>query len=469
MAAKTPLVSVYITNYNYGKYIRQSVESVLNQTMQDFELFIIDDGSTDSSRKIIEEYAMHPQISIIYQRNKGLNITNNIALRVSRGKYIMRLDADDFLEPNALEIMSSKLEANPELGLVFPDYFLIDSVNTLIGEVQRLNFSNEVSLLDQPAHGACTMIRRDFLVALGGYDEDYTCQDGYELWIKFISHYKVENINKPLFYYRQHGNNLTSNESRILDTRFRIKENFINKNKIPTPKTLTIIPVRNTMIRGKNLPLEELAGETVLKRLVKTVTAAGKVGLVVITSADKEIREYYEGHLDGLSDKLHFVERPEEYARMNESLNKTIDFVLDQDIVKAFGPEAVMTVAIEYPFITHEVIDDAVNTLTIFGADSLLSVRPDNNMYYQHDGSGLKPILGQEKYTKLEREAIYKGVGGIVLSRLDGYHKHGKMLQGKIGHIVVDSKKSIGIFSDFELQLSQLLMQSEQEKEAVVS
>lgn len=90
-------------------------------------------------------------------------------------------------------------------------------------------------------------------------------------------------------------------------------------------------------------------------------------------------------------------------------------------------------------------------------------------MYYQHDGSGLKPILGQEKYTKLEREAIYKGVGGIVLSRLDGYRKHGKMLQGKIGHIVVDSKKSIGIFSDFELQLSQLLMQSEQEKEAVVS
>src|SRR5690606_21798433 len=346
MAAKIPLVSVYITNYNYGKYIRQSVESVLNQTMQDFELFIIDDGSTDASRKIIEEYSLHPQISIIYQRNKGLNITNNIALRVSRGKYIMRLDADDFLEHNALEVMSSKLENNPELGLVFPDYFLIDSVNTLIGEVQRLNFSNEVSLLDQPAHGACTMIRRDFLVALGGYDEDYTCQDGYELWIKFISHYKVENINKPLFYYRQHGNNLTSNESRILDTRFRIKENFINKNKIPTPKTLTIIPVRNTMIRGKNLPLEELAGETVLKRLVKTVTAAGKVGLVVITSADKEIREYYEGHLDGLSDKLHFVERPEEYARMNESLNKTIDFVLDQDIVKAFGPEAVMTVAI---------------------------------------------------------------------------------------------------------------------------
>lgn len=461
MAAKIPLVSVYITNYNYGKYIRQSVESVLNQTMQDFELFIIDDGSTDASRKIIEEYSLHPQISIIYQRNKGLNITNNIALRVSRGKYIMRLDADDFLEHNALEVMSSKLENNPELGLVFPDYFLIDSVNTLIGEVQRFNFNNEVSLLDQPAHGACTMIRRENLVKLGGYDEDYTCQDGYELWIKFISHYKVENVNQPLFYYRQHGNNLTSNESRILDTRFRIKENFINKNKIHTPKTIAIVPVRNTMIRGKNLPFEDMGGETVLKRLANTLINAGKVGMVVITSADKEISEYYHNHLVNLSDKIEFIQRPEEFARMNESLNKTINYVLEQDIVKQYSPEALMTVAIEYPFITNEVIDDAVNTLTIFGADSLLSVRPDNNMYYQHDGSGLKPILGQEKYTKLEREAIYKGVGGIVLSKLDGYKKEGKMLHGKIGHIVVDSKKSIGIFSEFELQLSQLLMQNE--------
>lgn len=468
MAAKTPLVSVYITNYNYGKYIRQSIESILNQTMQDYELFIIDDGSTDASRKIIEDYSQHPQISIIYQRNKGLNITNNIALRVSRGKYIMRLDADDFLEHDALEVMSKKLEENAELGLVFPDYFLIDSVNTLIGEVQRFNFNNEVSLLDQPAHGACTMIRRENLVSLGGYDEDYTCQDGYELWIKFISHYKVENINKPLFYYRQHGNNLTSNESRILDTRFRIKDNFINKNNIHTPKTVAIVPVRNTMIRGKNLPLEDMAGEVVLKRLVKTLLSAGKVEMVVITSADKEIKDFYYEHLSNLGDKLSFVERPEEFARMNESLNKTISYVLDQQDVKSFAPEALMTVAIEYPFITNEVIDDAVNTLTIFGADSLLSVRPDNNMYYQHDGSGLKPILGQEKYTKLEREAIYKGVGGIVLSKLDGYMKHGKMLHGKIGHIVVDSKKSLGIFSDFELQLCQVLMQNEKENLAVV-
>lgn len=199
------LISVYITNHNYDKYLKQSIESVLDQTFQDFELLIIDDGSTDNSREIIEQYRDHPKISIIYQNNKGLNITNNIAMRASNGKYLMRLDADDFLEKEALEKMSSALESDGELGLVFPDYYYVDAEGNRTGIEQRHNFEKEVSLYDQPAHGACTMIRLQFLKELGGYNESFTCQDGYDLWIKFITHHKVSNINIPLFSYRRHG------------------------------------------------------------------------------------------------------------------------------------------------------------------------------------------------------------------------------------------------------------------------
>ena len=106
---QVPLLSVYITNYNYGNYITQAIESVLNQSFQSFELFIIDDGSTDNSKEIIESYAQHPKVKVIYQQNKGLNITNNIALRLANGKYIMRLDADDYLVVNALEKMIDAL------------------------------------------------------------------------------------------------------------------------------------------------------------------------------------------------------------------------------------------------------------------------------------------------------------------------------------------------------------------------
>lgn len=454
MANKNPLVSVYITNYNYGKYIRQSVESLLEQTLQDFELFIIDDGSTDESRKIIEEYAEFPNVSIIYQRNKGLNITNNIALRVSRGKYIMRLDADDYLVADALETMSNVLEADDELGLVFPDYYLVDGHGVPIGEVRRFNFKNEVSLLDQPAHGACTMIRRDFLVNLGGYDESYSCQDGYELWIKFISHYKVLNINKPLFSYRQHGNNLTTNETKILETRFRIKDNFIANNNIDTPSTIAIIPVRPAMLKGKKLAFLEIKGEPLLTRTVKAALASKKLNKIIVTSSDDEVKSFFEKEFGNIEDaRLLFLERPAEFERINETLNKTIDFVVDQANIVNVGRLAIMTLTLEYPFLNGDMIDDAVNTLTIFGADSLISVRPDNSIYYQHDGSGLNPILQLEKFTKLEREALYKGVGGIVISTLENYRSSGKMLTGKIGHIVIGQEQALGVFSEFDLKI----------------
>ena len=94
-----PRVTVYITNYNYARYVRQAIESVLAQTDQDFELLVIDDGSTDDSRETISEYQGHPKIRIIFQENKGLNRTNNIALKAARGRYIMRLDADDIEIP----------------------------------------------------------------------------------------------------------------------------------------------------------------------------------------------------------------------------------------------------------------------------------------------------------------------------------------------------------------------------------
>ncbi len=84
------LVSVYITNYNYGKYIEQAVKSMLQQSLQDFEIIIIDDGSTDHSPEIIRKFAEHPKIKTIFQQNRGLNVTNNIALRVARGKCTAR-------------------------------------------------------------------------------------------------------------------------------------------------------------------------------------------------------------------------------------------------------------------------------------------------------------------------------------------------------------------------------------------
>ncbi len=448
MSKDEPLVSVYITNYNYEKYIERSIESVLGQSLQDFELIIIDDGSTDQSKETIERYRQEERITIIYQQNKGLNITNNVAMRVSRGKYIMRLDADDFLAPEALAEMSTLLEADEALGLVFPDYYYVDAKGEITGEERRHDFEKEVSLYDQPAHGACTMIRLSFLKKLGGYNESFTCQDGYDLWLKFITHYSVNNINKPLFYYRRHGENLTSNEGRILETRRAIKETFIAKEKSKA-STLIVIPVRNTKIKGESWPLFGKEGETVLEQKVTQCLEANTCAVVYVVSSDEVILTFARDAFRSLA-RVKVLERPARFAGPNQTLGDTVKLAVDAAGKEGLNVQFVMTAALEYPFLSAAVVDDAVNTLLLFKSDAVLSVRPDNKMYYRHTGHTLTPILDQEKFTRLEREAIYKAVGGIMLSTLESFKSRGKINAGKISHIVVDEHAAFGVHSSFD-------------------
>lgn len=454
-----PLITVYVTNYNYGRFINVCIESLLNQTFKDFEVIIIDDGSTDNSKEVIESYRHVEKVSIIYQQNKGLNITNNIAMRAAKGKYIMRLDADDFLEPNALELMSAKLEQDDKLGLVFPDYYYVDRDGNRIGEEKRHNFDENVSLYDQPAHGACTMIRLEYLRNLGGYNESFTCQDGYDLWIKFITHYPVSNIRIPLFSYRQHGNNLTSNELRILSTRQKIKDLHIETFGVQLPTTVAIIPLRRTFIAGVDwllFPTKE--NDTVLSNLLRTVAESKKVEKFVVTTSDVELIQYLK-QFEKLYPEMIVLERPAAFEELHETLSKTIKLVLSQKSIVDLNPKAILTIAADFPFLTTEIIDDAINTLSIFQADSLLSVRPDNRMYYQHTGHGMQPLLDQYKFTKLEREALFSGMGGIVAATVDSFKRSDRMVAGKVGHIVVDQKAALGVFSPFDLEVFKALIQ----------
>ncbi len=452
-----PLITVYITNRNYGRYIEQSIQSVLNQTIQQFELLIIDDGSTDNSRDIIERYRDDERITIIYQKNKGLNISNNVAMRAAKGKYIIRLDADDFLEPDALEVMSDVFENDDELGLIFPDYYYVDKDGNRIGRHVRNDFQKAVSLYDQPAHGACTMIRSEFLKRLGGYNESFSCQDGYDIWIKFITHYKVTNVNKPLFSYRRHGKNLTCDEGHILDVRQKIKDSFVRQNFKPLT-TLAIIPVRNTFIGGKNWPVYEIDGRSIVKRKVQICLDAKLIKSVVVTSSDRKLLEYCKFHFDNYP-RVRVVHRPKDFESPNQSLADTVGHVLDYVQNQRDLVEAIMTVSLEYPFVKPEVLDEAVNTQVIFNADSVISVRPDNRMYYRHLGSGMVPILDQKKFTKLERKALYKGVGGIMLTTAERFKKSKQNISGKVAHVIVDNKSSFGVFDEFDMHIFESLVE----------
>ena len=455
MNQNAPLVTVYITNHNYGRFIKQSIDSVLAQIFQDYEIIIIDDGSKDNSFEVIDSYKQHPKINIIYQQNLGLNVTNNIALRVARGKYIMRLDADDYLDKNALLVMSNVLEQDDELGLVFPDYYMVDIDGNFLSLERRHSFDQGVTLFDQPAHGACTLVRREFLLAVGGYNEGFSCQDGYDLWVRFVGKYRVTNVNLPLFYYRQHGSNLTRNENRILDTRSVIKQRYVDEYLNPL-RTVAILPVRGSKTEPGSFALEPLEDRLLIDWLIDQALQSTRMVGVVITSPDESIEAHVRARYES-EPRVIYVTRSPELARLNVGLIETIKGVLTAPAVQALRPEAVLRMSIEFPFVTGRIMDDAVNTLCVFKGDSLISVRPETSMFYQHNGQGLRSILNQNRFTHLEREALYRNAGGLVLTDLNLLHDQSVLIGGKVGHIVIDQRAAHGVHSAFDLTVARFL------------
>lgn len=216
------MLTVYIPTHNYARYLDAAIQSVLSQTFRNFELIIINDGSTDHTEEILARYENTEGITIVRQQNKGLIPSCNVALQMARGEFFMRLDADDQLVPHALERLIQGFEDSPEVALVFPDYFETDETGQVIREYRRPKDETEVFRSDQPAHGACTMLRTCVLHEIGGYDERLRRQDGLDIWLHVISRYQIRHISEPLFYYRQHPASLSRDAGMMEEEKRRI-------------------------------------------------------------------------------------------------------------------------------------------------------------------------------------------------------------------------------------------------------
>jgi CMP-N-acetylneuraminic acid synthetase len=447
----SPLVTVYITSYNYEQFINQAINSVLGQTYQYFELIIIDDGSTDGSPEIIKQYEAHEKVFLVFQNNRGLNATNNVALRLARGKYIVRLDADDYFEPHALEVMVAELERNPDLVLVFPDYFIVDENGVVVEQIRRHDFVNGVTLLDQPAHGACTLIRRDILKLIGGYDEAFTRQDGYDLWLNIANTYSVKNVNLPLFYYRRHGVNLTTDEEQLLTTRAAIKAKHVEKRGLSALSVAAIIPVRGETTDPRSISLNVLGTKPLINWTIDAALESRKINQVFVTTPDRNLQDHVR---KAYGSRVRVIARDAELARINTRIEDTILDTLDYCPTTI---NALMVLYIEAPFRSETYINKAIDTMQLYAVDVVDGVRLDDSLFYVHDGHGLKPWKSQGGL-RLERDDLYRRVGGLHLIRRDIFEEEGKMLTGKIGHITLDQRSAFVIKSEFDWKVAQLLI-----------
>lgn len=446
-----PKVTVYIPAYNYGRFLDTAIQSVLKQTVDNWELIVIDDGSTDNTSEILETYRAHPKIRIFEQENKGLNFTNNIALRISRGEYLMRLDADDFLDENILLVLSKVLDTKPEVGLVYPDYYLVDEDGEITKIIRRQKIGEDVDLLDIPAHGACTMIRKEVLLDIGGYFEEFDRQDGYGMWLKFIKRHRPYNVNLPLFYYRRHGESLSKSKGLLLETRRKIKRRVVEGMNLPhEPEVLALVPVVMDGGIGFRNPFTRFMGKPLLGRALEQIKEARSINRIVVSSNDKDVLAYAK-RFEGV-DALLSLQAPEKRAARMADATLHVLKKLDE---QGYTPDAVCICHIGTPFRRGAHIDKAVDTMTIFNLDSVISISEDSSFFYHHRKNGLAPVNGSLQRTlRLERDALYRENGAIYLNRTDTVLA-GKFLGERIGHITMLPEESVRIDSDYEFWLAE--------------
>jgi glycosyltransferase involved in cell wall biosynthesis len=125
-----PVISVIITSYNYARFVDEAIQSVLDQTYQDFEVIVVDDGSTDDTRSVLDRFG--DRITCIYQANQGKSIALNRGIAVSRGRYLAFLDSDDCWLPHSLQARLAAFEDDPELGVVYGRTLVIDETGRVL-------------------------------------------------------------------------------------------------------------------------------------------------------------------------------------------------------------------------------------------------------------------------------------------------------------------------------------------------
>ena len=449
-----PEITVYIVNHNYHEYLNQSIKSVLDQTFKNFELIIIDNGSDKKSKKILDNYSDNPKIFTLLQTNKGLATANNIAIRMARGKYIIRLDADDYFDKNALQSMYHLMESNKDLCLVFPDYFKVNKKGEILELFRRHDFK-KVKLFDQPAHGACTMIRLNFLKQIGGYNEKFDRQDGYDMWLRAFGKKRLENINLPLFYYRQHSKNLTSNNSKLLETRSKIIEErskAINKNK----NTLCLIPIRGQRMDPNSIDMKKLGKKTVIEWTIDEIIKSKKIMDIVVTTPDLNLIKFLKKKY---KKKIILLKRKNNLARVNSYLEETIlNSCKEYKKLKNKKIDQIALISVDTPFKKKHHLDSAINLMNIFKVDMIISVKTEIENFYQHNGQGLQPL--RKNYAlKLESDEMYKEISAIKIIDYTWFKKNKRIdLKSKISHIVLDKESSITINDEFDWKLASLMV-----------
>jgi glycosyltransferase involved in cell wall biosynthesis len=199
-------ISLIITAYNVERYIGRAIRSALNQSIprDAYEIIVINDCSTDRSRFALEVF--EDDIKLINNEKRlGLPASLNKGIKKAKGRFVVRLDGDDYVHKDFLKVLELHLSLNDDIDAIACDYLLVDNHEHILGKM---------NCIEAPI--ACgIMFRIGQLIDVGLYDENFLAREDEDLRIRFLQKHKIERVQLPLYRYRKHNNNLTNNKDKM--------------------------------------------------------------------------------------------------------------------------------------------------------------------------------------------------------------------------------------------------------------
>ena len=218
--SKAPTISVIIAAYNEEKFIGRTIRSLLNQNIsqQSYEIIVINDNSSDKTQYALQLF--EGDVRVINNTKKhGLAYSLNLGIKEARGKYVVRVDADDYVHAEYLKVLSEFLEQNKYMDAVACDYLLVDDEEKVL---------SRCNCLSEPI-GCGIMFRIENLIEIGLYDDEFLMHEDKELMLRFEKKYKVHRIELPLYRYRKHEGKMTNNISSMKKYERKLNEKHNSK------------------------------------------------------------------------------------------------------------------------------------------------------------------------------------------------------------------------------------------------
>jgi CMP-N-acetylneuraminic acid synthetase len=440
--------------HNYAKFLDKAIQSVLRQTIQDFELILVDDGSTDNTQEIIRVYEHDPKIRSLLLKGVGVASACNQAIAVSSGEYLVRLDADDYFDENILLVESHFLDTHPTIHMVYPDYYHVDQYGGILEHIRTPRANAEIKFLDRTPLGAGAMFRRKCYDEIGGYRDGLYYQEDYDFWLRFLERFNVHNINLPLMYYRKHNANKSEQQADLRnDARREVKQRIIETKRISMPSNvLAVIPAVASSRLGFRFALRPLAGKPVIAYAIEAAHKAS-VTRVVISTEDPETATVAQE----LGAEVPFL-RPFELAQPSVSVEEVVAYLLKTlDASEGYFPDLVVVLHLLTPFRKAKHITEGIHTLILHQTDSVIGVCQDVSFYWKQGVKGLEPVGSRHRLLRAEREAIFKENGALYVVRAENVRK-GRFFGEHVGYVEMTRAESLRLESEYDFWIAEQIL-----------